>query len=210
MEAKPERITRNPSSSLLVVSLPHNMRPAPPRHRTGEADARTNSITGEIACLGASSGPLLRARSEAQRVPAAVGFVFTTFSFSVIGGLGLGLAWVQIGREGLSGLTYRGRRLVPWQEARFVEWIPSGGRPPGGGWTRPALAAYRERPFGRSSGRDERLIFVRLRFIVARRQEFRVARQLLEACRRFGSSTSVEHRPGYGLVQKAMWEEIEK
>jgi hypothetical protein len=80
---------------------------------------------------------------------AAVGFVIATFSFSVVGGVGLGLGWVQIGPEGVSGLTYRGRRLVPWQEARFVEWIPSGGGPPGFGWTRPALAAYRERPFGR-------------------------------------------------------------
>jgi hypothetical protein len=138
-----------------------------------------------------------------------VGFVVGIFSFSVIGGLGLGLAWVQIGPEGLSGLTRRGRRLVLWQEARFVEWIPSGGGPPGFGLTRPALAAYRERPSGTGSRRDERLIFVRLRFVVTRRQEVRVARQLLEACRRFESSTSVQHPPGYGLVHKAMWEEIE-
>jgi hypothetical protein len=140
---------------------------------------------------------------------AAVGFVITTFSFSVVGGFGMGIGWVQIGPEGLSGLTYRGRRLVPWHEARFVAWVPSGGGPPGGGWTRPAVAAYREAPFGRGFGRDERLIFVRLRFIVTRRQEVRVARQLLEACRRFGSSTSVQHRPGYGLVHEAMWKEIE-
>jgi len=140
---------------------------------------------------------------------AVVGFVVGIFSFSVVGGLGLGLAWVQIGPEGLSGLTRRGRRLVPWQEARFVEWIPSGGGLPGLGLTRPALAAYREPPSGTGSGRDERLIFVRLRFIVTRREEVRVARRLLEACRRFGSSTSVQHPPGYGLVQKAMWEEIE-
>ena len=98
---------------------------------------------------------------------------------------------------------------MPWHEVRFVEWIPSGGGPPGGGWTRPALAAYRERSFGTGSRRDERLIFVRLRFIVTRRQEVRVARQLLEACRRFGSSTSVEHRAGHGLVHEAMWKEIE-
>lgn len=138
------------------------------------------------------------------------GFVITIFSASVAGGLGLGLGWVQIGPEGVSGLTFRGRRLVPWQEARFVEWIPSGGGPPGGGWTRPALAAYRERSPGGGSRRKERLIFVRLRFILTRRQEVRVARQVLEACRRFGSSISVEHRPGHGLVDEAMWKEIEE
>jgi len=140
---------------------------------------------------------------------AAVGFVITIFSASVVGGLGLGLGWVQIGPEGLSGLTFRGRRLVPWHEARFVEWVPSGGGPPGGGYTRPAVAAYRERWFGRGSRREERLIFVRLRFIITRRQEVRVARQVLEACRRFGSSTSVEHRAGHGLVDEAMWKEID-
>lgn len=164
-----------------------------------------------LAAFGVGGGVAfgLAPTPEPFFLSAAVGFVITTFSFSVVGGLGLGLAWVQIGPEGLSGLTYRGRRLVPWQEARFVEWIPSGGGPPGGGWTRPAVAAYREAPLGRGFGRDERLIFVRLRFIVTRRQEVRVARQLLEACRRFGSSTSVQHRPGYGLVHEAMWKEIE-
>jgi hypothetical protein len=164
-----------------------------------------------LAAFGVGGGVAfgLAPTPEPFFLSAAVGFVITTFSFSVVGGLGLGLAWVQISPEGLSGLTYRGRRLVPWQEARFVEWIPSGGGPPGGGWTRPAVAAYREAPLGRGFGRDERLIFVRLRFIVSRRQEVRVARQLLEACRRFGSSTSVQHRPGYGLVHEAMWKEIE-
>ena len=140
---------------------------------------------------------------------AVVGFVVGIFSFSVVGGLGLGLAWVQIGPEGLSGLTSRGRRLVPWQEARFVEWIPSSGGRADLGLTRPALAGYRERPSGTGSRRDERLISVRLRFIVTRRQEVSLARQVLVACRRFESSTSVQHPPGYGLVHKAMWEEIE-
>lgn len=140
---------------------------------------------------------------------AVVGFVVGIFSFSVVGGLGLGLAWLRIGPEGLSGLTRRGRRLVPWQEARFVEWIPSEGGPPAFGLYRPALAAYRERPSGTGSSRDERLIFVRLRFIATRRQEVPVARQLLEACRRFESITSVQHPPGSGSVDKAMWEEIE-
>jgi hypothetical protein len=143
---------------------------------------------------------------------AVVGFVVGIFSFSVVGGLGglgLGLAWVQIGPEGLSGLTRRGRRLVPWQEARFVEWIPSSGGRADLGLTRPALAGYRERPSGTGSRRDERLISVRLRFIVTRREEVRVARQLLEACRRFGARTSVQHWPGHGSINKAMWEEIE-
>ncbi len=140
---------------------------------------------------------------------AAVGFVIAIFSFSVVGGLGLGLGWVQIGPDGLSGLTYRGRRVVPWQEARFVEWIPYLGGNPVLGLNRPGLAAYRERPSGTRSGRVERLIYLRLRFILTRREQVRVARLLLEACRRFGASTSVE-RAGSGLVHEEMLREIER
>jgi hypothetical protein len=78
------------------------------------------------------------------------------------GWFGLGLGWVQIGPEGVSGLTYRGRRVVPWQEAHFIEWIPDLGGPPGFGLNRPGLAAYRERTSGTGSGRHERLIFFAL------------------------------------------------
>lgn len=140
---------------------------------------------------------------------AAFGFVFAIFSFSVAGGVGLGLGWVQIGPDGVSGLTYRGRRVVPWQEARFVEWIPYLGGNPGLGLNRPGLAAYRERPSGTRSGRAERLIYLRLRFILTRREQVRVARQLLEVCRRFGASTSVD-RAGSGLAHEEMLREIEK
>ena len=139
----------------------------------------------------------------------AVGFLIGIFSFSVVGGFGLGLGWVQIGPEGISGLAYRERRVVPWQEARFVEWIPYLGGPRVFGLNVPALAAYRERASGTGSGRDERLFYVRLRFIVTRHQQVRIARQLLDACRRFGAGTSVD-RAGSGLVHEGMLREIEK
>ncbi len=61
-----------------------------------------------------------------------------------------------------------------------------------------------------TSGGDERLLLVCLRFIVTRRQEVAVARELLETCRRFGSTTSVKHLVGHGLVDEAKWREIEK
>lgn len=99
---------------------------------------------------------------------------------------------------------------MPWQEARFVEWIPYSGGPLFGGWSRPALAVYRERSSESGSGGDERLLLVCLRFIVTRRQEVAVARELLETCRRFGSTTSVKHLVGHGLVDEAKWREIEK
>ena len=143
----------------------------------------------------------------------SIGFVVTIFALSVVGGFGVGLGWVKIGPEGLSGLTSLGRRLVSWQEVRFVEWIPAQPGRADFGWGRPALAAYAQRPSGSQSTRNDRLIFVRLRFIVTRQQEVRVARELLEACRKFGSSTSVKHGPALGTVGEArwaaMWEEID-
>lgn len=138
---------------------------------------------------------------------AAVGFVIGVFSFSVVGGFGLGLGWLQIGPDGVSGLTYRGRRVLPWQEARFVEWIPYVGGPRAFGLSVPALAAYKERPSETGSRQAERLIYLRLRFILTRRQQVSVARQLLKACRRYGANTSVE-RAG-GSVHEKMLKEIE-
>ena len=139
-----------------------------------------------------------------------VGAGIMVFAFSLVGGFGLGLGWVQIGPAGISGTTNGGHRLVPWREARFVEWIPGKGGPPFGGWTRPALAVYRERFSESGPVGDERLLLVRLRLIVTRRQEVAIARELLETCRRFGSTTSVKHFVGHGLVDEAKWREIEK
>jgi hypothetical protein len=167
-----------------------------------------------LAAAGAAGGVVFGLIPTPNRffVSFAVGFVVNIFAFAVVSGLGLGLGWVQTGPEGLSGLTALGRRVVSWREARFVEWIPA--EPGRRAWIGPpALAAYRERPTGSRSGRNERLIFVRLRFIVTRRQEVRVARELLEASRKFGSSTSVRHPRGLGTVGEArwaaMWKEIE-
>jgi hypothetical protein len=113
------------------------------------------------ACFGLVFGLATRTPTPFL-LSAAVGFVIGIFSLSVVGGFGLGLGWVQIGPEGVSGLTYRGRRVVPWQEAHFIEWIPDLGGPPGFGLNRPGLAAYRERTSGTGSGRHERLIFFAL------------------------------------------------
>jgi hypothetical protein len=140
---------------------------------------------------------------------ASFGFVFAIFTFSVVAGFGLGRGWVQIGPEGISGLTYRGRRVVPWQEARFVEWIPYLGGYRAFGLNVPALAAYRERPSETGSRRAEPLMYLRMRLIVTRRQQVAVARQFFEACRGYGASTSV-HRAGSGLVHEEMLREIEK
>jgi hypothetical protein len=76
-----------------------------------------------MAAIGVAGGVgfVLIPTPDPVFVTAVGGFVITIFSASVVGGLGLGLGWLQIGPEGLSGLTFRGRRLVPWQEARFVE-----------------------------------------------------------------------------------------
>jgi len=164
-----------------------------------------------LGALGVAGGVGLGvvATPEPSLFTVLVGVGVTIFSFSVVGGFGLGLGWVQAGPDGLSASTYRGRRLVPWHEARFVEWVLPGG-PPFGGWTRPAVAVYRARSSESAPRPDERLLVVRLRFIVSRRQQVRVARQLLEVCRRFGASTRVEHRVGHGLVDEAIWKEIEK
>jgi hypothetical protein len=132
---------------------------------------------------------------------ASLGFVFAIFTFSVVGGFGLGRGWVQIGPEGISGLTYRGRRVFPWQEARFVEWIPYLGGYRAFGLNVPALAAYRERPSETGSRRAEPLMYLRMRLIVTRRQQVAVARQFFEACRGYGASTS---------VHEEMLREIEK